>query len=737
MPRHRASEHIGVFGAYLVLAVALTYPIVRTARHAIPMDAQIDGWFPGDGDPWHYLWGFWLVKRAFATFPPELLWTNLVFFPMGFEIPFLPGVGLILGPAAVLLSVFGVVLTYNLLWWLSFALAGYAMYLLCRYLLDDRAVAFACGCLFAFSTYRLIHAVEHLPIVMASFLVPLFTLALLTAARQPTTTRCVLCALVLAGSTGISWYSTILLVVFLAIAAGVVLSQRGLGALRAVRVRSLIAALLALGVASSPFVLPLILSPARDSIVNRPLSESTKYSADLLAFFVPSPRNPVFGKLTAPLYARFTGNPYEQTVYLGYVLLVLAVLGVLWSARERTRLFRVSAAIAFVLALGPFLHVAGASVFRIEDQPLSVPLPYLLLHYVPFVRGARVPSRFTELLLLALIVLAGYALARICAGFTARRKAVLLGLLVAAATVETTLMPLPAVSARVPALYTEIARAPEVGSVLELPLDVRIIKYHYYQTVHGRPIISGNPVRPREKYSAYPAGVPLIPLLREPKLLVGKPDPGQAPRDAERLAAFFEIRFVIVHGEYLEAPVFERLDRFVADNFPHAWRTVEGRTVTYGLRPPDPARAAWPERYVVDFGDPRREFAVLTGWAAEEQWDGLTMQWSNDRESSLMLHLDAPAPRLLEVRLRPLVSPGAPPQTVTVSVNGVLRERLVLKPEWAVYRVSLPATAFRSGRNVLTFEYGHTVVPARDFSRSTDTRMLAVAFDYLALTPGR
>jgi hypothetical protein len=76
-------------------------------------------------------------------------------------------------------------------------------------------------------------------------------------------------------------------------------------------------------------------------------------------------------------------------------------------------------------------------------------------------------------------------------------------------------------------------------------------------------------------------------------------------------------------------------------------------------------------------------------------------------------------------------------QTVSVYVNGTLRDRLVLTPAWAVYRVSLPAAVFRSGRNTLTFEYSHAAVPARAFSGSSDTRTLAVAFDYVALTPAR
>jgi hypothetical protein len=392
---------------------------------------------------------------------------------------------------------------------------------------------------------------------------------------------------------------------------------------------------------------------------------------------------------------------------------------------------------AFVLALGPFLHIAGHSRFAIEGEPLSVPLPYLLLRYVPFVNGMRVPSRFTELLLFSLIVLAGYALARLGSGLGPGRKALLLAGVAAAATVETTMVPLPVVSTRAPGVYAEIGRSPGASTVMELPLDWRIIKYHYYQTVHGKRLVVGHPVRTREKYTSYPAGLPLIPSLRSPAALVGQPDPPGARGDAQRLVEFFDVGHVVIHGEYLDRHAFERLDRFVADNFPHAGRWVEGTIVVYPVRRPVPGHAAWPDRHFIDFGGSGREFALLTGWSAAERWgDGhLTVQWSTDRESSVVLFLGQSADRLLELRLRPLTYAGSPPQRVGLYVNGEFRTTFVLDPEWKVYRTLLRASAFRPGLNTITFRYAYAVAPSRVHAGSSDTRTLAVAFDYLALTP--
>ena len=728
----RYLEHLVVLAGYVLVTLAMTYPVSMSLTHSIPIDHRIEGWYPGDGDPWHYLWAFWYVARGVSTFPPHLFWTDLVFYPLGLEMPFLTGIGAILLPAALLVPLVGLILTYNLLWLSSFVLAGHGMYVLGRYLVQDRLIAAFCGYVFMFSSYRMMHALEHLPLLMPSFLVPLFALCLFKAVAAPAMKHWVSGAVVLAASVGISWYCTVSLLLYLALFAPYAAWHHWSRVRR--HLRSLVVAAVVFVAGASPFALPLLLSPARDAIVTRPLTESTFYSADLLAFFTPSARNPVFGRFVEPFYERFTGNPYEQTVYLGFTVLALALFGAFRSAGDEARFLRVVALTFFVLALGPFLHVNGRYQFPVAGGVVSVPLPYLLLHYVPLVNGVRVPSRFTEVLVFALAALAGYGLSAIRARLPTRGwRAALLGVLVVGVTVESAAAPVPVISGHVPRVYSEIASRPGSFMVLELPLDWRIIKYHYYQTVHERRMLVGHPVREREKYSTFPAGLPVIPVLRDPKLLLDRPAPADARRDVERLVAFFDVRYVVIHREYLDGPVFEALDRFVADHFPHAGRQVDGSVVMYELKLPEPPGTLWPEDYRIDFGAPDRAFALLAGWSASERWGEVAGQWSIGWESSIHLRFEEPADRILQMRLRPLIYPGSPRQTVAVYVNGALAGRLTLEPEWAQYELPLPAHLFRPGLNEVAFRYGHAIAPAEVVPGSTDARTLAVAFEYVAL----
>ena len=48
-----------------------------------------------------------ILSGHWQCFPPPLLWTNLAYFPIGFEMPFLPGVGVFITKSGALLKMQG------------------------------------------------------------------------------------------------------------------------------------------------------------------------------------------------------------------------------------------------------------------------------------------------------------------------------------------------------------------------------------------------------------------------------------------------------------------------------------------------------------------------------------------------------------------------------------------------------------------------------------------------------
>ena len=67
-----------------------------------------------------------------------------------------------------------------------------------------------------------------------------------------------------------------------------------------------------------------------------------------------------------------------------------------------------------VLALGPLLQISGRYRFSLDNmlpEGVTFPLPFTLLHFIPFINGNRAPNRNSVILMLALAVLAGYGAA--------------------------------------------------------------------------------------------------------------------------------------------------------------------------------------------------------------------------------------------------------------------------------------------------------------------------------------
>lgn len=198
------------------------------------------------------------------------------------------------------------------------------------------------------------------------------------------------------------------------------------------------------------------------------------------------------------------------SLYLGIVMVVLALAGTLWWRDRRqvdhsrrafaTALFGAIALAAFVLSLGGW---------RDLDNGRRLLLPFYFLHSVPGVDGIRATVRFSILVDLAVVGLAVLGLAwignRLGRSSRIAAAAAVAGLgLLAAADRMPSLPIAPSESVRVedeiPHVYRWLAR--DTGAkVLELPMLVGagpregwdFIPYErdYFSTVHWRPTLNG------------------------------------------------------------------------------------------------------------------------------------------------------------------------------------------------------------------------------------------------------
>jgi hypothetical protein len=180
---------------------------------------------------------------------------------------------------------------------------------------------------------------------------------------------------------------------------------------------------------------------------------------------------------------------------LGFVALALGAYALWRLRRERyVRFWAFTGVLMWLLTLGPVLQVLGRTEFTAFG--VNVPLPYLLVYRLPLLSIMRTPARLTVLVMLALAVLAAFALVWLTRrDATARRVPALLSAVAVAVPLliafEYLAVPFPTVPPgwNVP-IYQHMAQEPGRFAVLELPLRP-FSDYMAYQTIHGKPLVGG------------------------------------------------------------------------------------------------------------------------------------------------------------------------------------------------------------------------------------------------------
>ena len=220
---------------------------------------------------------------------------------------------------------------------------------------------------------------------------------------------------------------------------------------------------------------------------------SSPPGVDLLAFVMPNPNSPLFGRpFKAWIEAQRVDGFAELTGAMP--LVALLVIGyALWTGwRPERRRWLWTTVVFALLALGPFVHVAGINTY--------VPGPWALLRYVPIVGLARSPSRLV--VVVALLVALLFAMALVAVGQRwPRQRRLVLALVTVVLLFELSPVPRTLYAGTVPAVFHTVASDPRKDiRILSLPFGLRdgtsslgnfnpLTQYH--QTVHGKRLVGG------------------------------------------------------------------------------------------------------------------------------------------------------------------------------------------------------------------------------------------------------
>ena len=377
------------------------------------------------GDTFQHAWFLWHFARAVAHGQNPFV-TDLIFYPNRVNLAWSTTVPLASTLALPLSLTAGPIVAYNISLLLQLALAGFFAHLLCLRICESRAAAVIGGVCFGFSPFLMSEALGHLSLV-AAFPIPLYLLALDSLLRRADESwlgswRGGIATGLALFLTSLAHYNyTVFCVLLTIVIVAVDLTVEGVSLARKIW-KPLLCAGAVFAILFSPFFISMWGSASA-----RPPSRSIDlidgHSADVLGWFVPSWNHMLFGGIAQRWNLGLFTAGYEGVVYLGPVILVLAVVGSVsaWRSNRRwaARLL-ITAFVFWALSLGPTIRIWG--------RDTGVPGPAALFYLSPFGKYVSAPARFHVIVMLCFAVLASIGIASSARKMTtARGRAVLIG----------------------------------------------------------------------------------------------------------------------------------------------------------------------------------------------------------------------------------------------------------------------------------------------------------------------
>lgn len=501
---------------FVLLAVAATWPLTLQIGKRVP------GWYVADN--YEYLWKMWWFKHSLLDRGQSPLFAPEISYPGGFHLAHAELTPLHTLVGLPLTAALGEIASYNLFAMLSFALSGWATYLLMLRLSGSRGAALLSGVLFALTPYHTVRYGGILPLMAVQGL-PVTLLGLEMWAKDRSRRALAVFGLgyLLAAWASIYYAFGILLL-------GSLYLLVRMGSLRAAfGDRESLRGLILLGLTTSAILLPLAapyLSLRQEVRLTIPLEETDFWSASPTDYLLPPGLHPLWGQF---VQQRLLGVPkdypqiaLEFVLGVGWVAMLFAIYGWRRSAAPAKRAVLALTLVALMLSLGPRLHLGrhpvlipvpesllssfhalmrsvgealptGETYQQLEEHGLPIPMPALLLRWlVPPLAGLRAWNRFAAFVTLGVALLAGLGYAaweRLELGPYPKRRAraAAVALAIAAFELWPGSIPLQPVQAR--AVDRWLADQPGNFTIMELPLASSLsARQLYYTRTHGKRI---------------------------------------------------------------------------------------------------------------------------------------------------------------------------------------------------------------------------------------------------------
>lgn len=710
-PKKNVKEHASVLILYTLLTFILTYPVVFKIRNYIP----------GDGDAFQWIRILWYTPVA--IFNPDLTKLThdyLIFYPDGIPAsPFQSAFNQIL--SYVLSSIMEIHVVYTILWLFSFIFGAYGTYLLVRYLTSDRISSFIAGIVFAFSPYHFVHSLGHFGATNIEW-IPFCALYLMKMFKEGGVRNSFFAGIffILVAMSDLQYmvFMGIFVMLLFVYEIYVFLRTEKIGYKEILKRIFYKYALF--GFVSFIGIIPLTLeniltATSSENFLKLSPSEAVMYSADLLSFFLPSVLHPVFGDIMTDIYSNFSGNISENTMFIGYTVILLSLFAAhRLKGNKYVKFWSISALFFSIISLGPLLHINGDTSFT--EFNTTVPLPHLVLYYlVPFLDNCRTTGRFFVIASLSFAVLTGYGVSELLkSNETNKRVAaiVIAGLII----FEYLAIPVSLSPVDEPLFYKEISQDKDNYALLEIPATKDYLAGStiiYYQTIHGKPVVGHWAARYPSTARNFELNTPVVRELTYLQPFTADILDQDVDQVGTSILNYYNISYIVLHTDYMSDSEINLAEKLIQETLNTERNTYEKDSlIVYHVKK-----------------ETLKSFMLLKdGWSPLEKMDGEPTRWISDN-ATILIHSNSARNTTLNIQ----ASSFYRPRTLEVYNGENLQDRQAITTDFS--RISTTIN-LKKGENLIRLHVPEGFDRPCDLPelKNKDSRELSIAIQEIRLT---
>jgi hypothetical protein len=377
------------------VAALLIYSALSVLFFGRAIGGGMSSFYIGNGpDPpqsiWFLAWGAHAISARLNPLFTAFLWV-----PHGSNIAWTANIPLATCLMLPFTRTLGPVAAYNLLALLCPVLAGCTAFVLCRRITRAFAPALLGGFIFGFSPYMCCKLLGNINLALIAIL-PIAVYLAVRALEASISSRsfvllfaAALCAQFL---LFIEVFATMTMSIAIALAIALLVCETADRS----RIRSLLPLVLLSYGAAAVLLSPYLYYLFAFGFPRGAIWSTNTGSLDLLNFIIPVPTN-ALGTISAmrSVSSHFRAGIYDAEGYLGLMLVVTIAAGYRRGREPAIRILLLFAGAVGVLAMGPWMQVAGR---------FFAPMPWILVSTLPLLTKA-VPARLTVYMFLALGIL--------------------------------------------------------------------------------------------------------------------------------------------------------------------------------------------------------------------------------------------------------------------------------------------------------------------------------------------